>query len=368
MSIETPTPKRTRRFVSKVPQEPGAPGFGPSMPTCGNDLIGLWDLPAEAIKGARLKIARTIPMSQKLELVRDCTVQDYSMESVAHSYGPGEYQIILNPGPMGAWGGKSARLTISADYARESGFSVYQEPPPAAQAPRFSDLRSVNESARALQTGQAFTPEIMAQLIETTAARVAAQMKPAAAPDPMQVMGPMVQMMTFLQTMQKSAVDQALALAGMKTKPEPADDDEGDSWPSVIREALPMLGEIGKGLMSRSAPVAGQVQTIQPEPQEAPAVSVPLSQDEIRHFAPAVAMLKPYANMVGTIIGKVARGEDASADLASFIPNRMHPLMIEFSEVAKQRGPAVLAILAPELATDKALACIVGIGEILSEV
>lgn len=367
--IEEPKPKRTRRFVSKVPQEPGVAGFGPAMPTCGNDLIGLWELPQEAIKGARLKIARTIPMSQKLELVRDCTVQDYSMESIAHSFGAGEYQIILNPGPMGAWKGKSARLSISTDYARECGFSVYQEPAPAPAPPRFSELRSLRETAQAIETGQGFTMEKMAGLMETMIERVAERMKPAAPPpDPLAGMSNMLQIMNLMRGEQERSVEMALKMMNLRGpgRGSDDDDDEGDSWPSVIREAIPAVTQALSAMTNRGPAPA---QTIEPEPNpEESAVSVPLSQDEIRHFAPAVAMLKPYAGMVKTVIDKARRGEDAAPDLASFIPVRMHPLMIEFSEVTKARGPQVLAILAPELATEKAAACIVQIGKILREV
>ncbi len=360
--------KRTRRF-SKIEREPSTRGFAPAMPTCGNDLIGLWDLPPEAVTQARLKIGRSIPMSQQLELVRDCTVQDYSLESVAHTFGPGEFQLVLNPGPGGAWPGKSARIIVSKDFARECGFSPYMDPPPAPAAPRFSELRSIQESAKAMNEGGAITPQVMAQLLETVADRVAERLRPSApAADPLAGMASMVQMMTFMQGIQKSAMDQALLMAGMRN-PVAHEPEEEDSWPSVLREAIPVLGQIGQGLLSRTAPAPIQAAPIQEQPHqvEETQIMVPMNSDEIKHFATVVGMLKPYSAMILTILSKVQRGEDASGDLASFIPARMAPTMIEFADMAEARGAAVLSILDPALATEKALACVVGIGAILRD-
>lgn len=368
LETESPKPKRSRRF-SQIEREPAAKGFAPSMPTCGNDLIGLWDLPHEAVTQARLKIGRNIPMSQQLELVRDCTVQDYSLESVAHTFGPGEYQLVLNPGPGKAWPGKSARIIVSKDFARECGFSPYAEPAAAPAPPRFSELRSIQESTRAMNEGGAFTPQVMAQLLETVADRVAERLRPSSpAADPLAGMASMVQMMTFMQGIQKSAMDQALLMAGMRNPVTPEPEEE-DSWPSVLREAIPVLGQIGQGLLSRAAPAPAPAPTPQETPQpEENKIMVPMNSDEIKQFSSVVGMLKPYSALILTILSKVRTGGEASADLASFVPDRMRGTMIDFADLAETRGAEVLALLDPALATEKGLDCVVGIGRILREV
>jgi hypothetical protein len=367
MALETEKPPRKKhesRFV-KVNTETGVQGFQASMPTCGNDLIGLWDLPQEAVTQARLKIARTIPMSTKLELVRDCTVQEYSLESVARSFGKGEYQIILNPGPQGLWLAKSARITVSEEYARECGYTVFVAPP---AAPRFSELRSIQETTQAMQQGQAMTPQVMVQLMETMIERVAERMKPAAPPDPMAGMGTMIQMMTFMNGIQSSAMETALKLAGLKNPTAPERDEE-DSWPGVIREALPTLGELAKGFMARIP---------QPQPPAAPMpnpqtiegdqpVSVPLSQDEMQSFAPMVALLKPHANVIVQLI-KLKHSDDAAMEMASFIPEPMADQVVRFAELVSTRGAEVLNLIDPDLATEKGRECVIKIGELLREV
>lgn len=378
MALETGEPEQPkgrrlggRRGNPKMPQVADEPtrGYGPSVPTCGNDLIGLWDLPQEAITQARLKITREVPMSNRQELVGECTVQDYSMEWVAHKYGKGSYEIILNPGPGGMWPGKRAKILVSEAYARECGFTPFEvvTVPPA---PRISELRSMKETAQVMQQGGAMTPEVLAQLLETAITRTAERLRPPTPPpDPMASLTPMFQMMTFIQTMQKGAVDQALALAGMRAKleaPEPGDDDD-ISWPGLFKAALPTLGQIGQALASRVAPAP--VQEIAPEPiqpKEQP-VEVPMTQAEIERFAAAVALLKPYAKMIVTIVTKSKNGADAAADLASFIPDRLAPDVVAYAQLAAERGPAVLALLDPGLTTEKGLACIVEIGRILSE-
>ena len=366
MSIETEKPprkKREARFVA--PREPIASGYAANMPTCGNDLIGLWELPEVAVTQAKLKVARSIPMSQKMELLSECTVQEFSLESVARRFGAGEYQIILNPGPMGAWGAKRATINVSPKYADESGFSVYQAPAPPPIAPRFAELRSIQETSQAMQNGQAMTPQVMVQLMETMIERMAERMKPAPAPDPMAGMGTMMQMMTFMSTIQNGAMETALKLAGMKNPVAEPDEEEG--WPSLLREALPMVSDLGKAFISR-IPAPAQAQS---EPkivnQEEQQVSVPLSDDEIKQFLPMVAMLKPHAGLIVKLVS-IKAPEQAAVELAAFIPEPMRPAMILFAEMAEQRGAEVLNLIDPGLNNPKGLSCVVEIGEILRQV
>jgi hypothetical protein len=365
LDVEGPTrKKREPRFVP--PREAGAPGFGPSMPTCGNDLIGLWELPEQAVTQAKLKVGRAMPMSTKLELLHECTVQEYSLESVARKHGPGEYQIILNPGPMGAWGMKKATINVSQKYADENGFAVFQAPPMLPAAPRFSELRSIQETTQAMQAGQAMTPAVMVQLMETMVERVAERLKPPPPVDPMAGMGTMVQMMTFMNTIQNGAMETALKLAGLKNPV--AEPDDEDSWPGVIREALPALSQLAQGFMSRLPAPQGQAQ---PQPQviepEGEPMAVPLSQDEMNQFAPMVAMLKPHAALIVKLVS-IKAPEQAAAELATFIPGPLRGLMVHYADLCKQRGKDALALIDPALVSDKGWYTVVEIGKILREV
>lgn len=176
----------------------------------------------------------------------------------------------------------------------------------------------------------------------------------------------MLQIMSLMRGEQERSVEMALKMVGLRNPVPIADDDEDekDDWPSVIREALPMLGQIGQGLISRAAPAPAPAPTLSTqEPEET--VSVPLSQEEITHFAPAVAMLRPFAGMIVTILEKSKRGEDAAPDLAGYIPGRLVPLVIQYAEAAKTRGAEVLALIDPALVTEKGLGCMVEIGNIL---
>jgi len=355
------TPRR-RGQAKHIEREPGIQGFVASMPTCGNDLMGLWSLPPEALTQARLKICRQIPMSQKVSLIRDCMVQEYSMESVANAYGAGEYRIILNPGPAGTWGGKTAIINIAPEYARECGFNPM--PIDSAPAPRISQLRSIQEATQSMDRGQAMTPAAMAQLMETMIERVAERMRPAVpAVDPLQNM---IQMMTFVQGLQKSSLDQALALAGLN-RPQ-AEESESEGWLGVARELAPVASSFLSGLIQprQAAPVpATEPREVNPQANQGGALNINATEDELKPFAGAIAMLRPFAGIISRKVAGTPTGQEAARELADFIPPGLIDAMIGFSKLVTAKGPSVLAVIDSDLVNAKGAACVAEIGKIL---
>lgn len=118
MSDEAPKKKRTYSKRVILPDGRTSPVVVPlampMLPTSGADLMALWELPREAWNGTLIKVTRPKYGSQQLELVTETTIEDYSMQSIARNYGPGDYILLLNPGPGGTWKKRESKVPISA--------------------------------------------------------------------------------------------------------------------------------------------------------------------------------------------------------------------------------------------------------------
>ena len=394
----TPTPapegaKKKRVYQRRIVNGTTAPDskFQPLSPTCGQDLMGAWQLPARAWNGARLKVCRKIYGSNQLELIRETTLEDYSMDAIARENGSGEYDLIWPSDPGKEWGPHSCRINVSAEYAQAAGWSAMPviKPP----APRVADVRAYDDMSQALQMpNSSFTPATLAQMMETIARNTAEQMRQFAPPpappvDPMARFQEMFSLFDMLEKRQDSKFEKMLAFIGQKS-PAAEAAAEPMSWqamliPAVV-EALPTIAEAAKAIFAprQVVPTVGnhppqsinqapavpaapaEVHTMAKEPET---VQVPMSQDEINHFAPAVAMLRPFAGIVVDTIEKSENASAAAEHLADYIPGKLDPLMIDLATMAKARGAEVLAIIDRRLCTEKGLACVLAIGNLLSQ-
>lgn len=382
MSAELEPTRETRgKRIVKPPKlrpdidhTPDGNAFLGNAATCGNDLLGMWELPAEAMTHAKLKVTRQIYGTKQYELISDQAVRDYDLSAVAQQYGPGEYLLILNPGPRGSWPRRNTKVIVSADYARNAGFDPYPvpEPPRAAPvAPRFSEIRSVQESGRALEQGQTLTPAMLGQLLETLGDRIAARVAP-----PAPVVDPMANMMMmfkFFQEMNANSVTQALTLAGLKNPAPIPEGPEETDWLGVVKELAPAALEIAKGIFHRPAPVEAPAAPREVNPEAAPTQEapepmrqeIPMTNEEAAPFAGAVAMLRPFAGIMVRMLDRVPKGEMCADEIAGFIPERLEGQVIDLARYTAERGPAVLGIIDTQLATPKAAACMLAIAEIL---
>jgi len=90
----------------------------------------MWELRPEAWEEGRLKINQLQPMTSTQALVATMTIAAYDMAQVAAQYGPGTYTLILSPNAQQLWGTKTARVNISPEFARTSGYQTFREPAP----------------------------------------------------------------------------------------------------------------------------------------------------------------------------------------------------------------------------------------------
>ena len=81
---------------------------------------------------------------------------------------------------------------------------------------------------------------------------------------------------------------------------------------------------------------------------------IPATEAEIRPFASAIAMLRPF---VPQILGMLQHETDdarVAEDLAAFVPGPLAGTVANFAQLTMQRGPAILGLLDPALQTERA--------------
>ena len=366
-STEPKAPKEEARGRRNAPKIPGERGFMPGQPTNGADLMALWDLPQSAYDSGRLKVSRKKYMTSELEIVGESTISGYSMRQISHDFGPGDFYLNLSADPGRLWGLHNCKVIIAPEYAAANGFQVYaheRNPEPVGMS-RVSDANALSATAMALSGEQPVTVRDLAALVEMVSDRTAdaiARKMPAGAPpmsgDPMQFFGAV---MTMQSNMEERAFKMAERFAGVRSEPAEAPESSfmGDLMkvvPAILAAFAPKTPPPNVQPMRPALQDGGyQPEVADPAapaaPEARPAVQVPMTQAEIDGFAMTIGMLNPY---IGHVVQAIAGDADltpAAAELADFIPPKLEDQVKDLDKLVNERGPAVLAILAPELAT-----------------
>jgi hypothetical protein len=319
-------------------------------------------------------------MTSELELVAESNIAGYSMQMIAHDFGPGEYFLNLSADPQKLWGLKNCKVIIAPEYASSNGFQVYpvqRQPEPAMS--RVSEANALQATASALQGDKPVTIRDLAGLVEMVADRTAeaitrrSQQAPPMTGDPMQFFGAVLQMQT---TMEDRAVRMAERLSGLKV-PEP--EEKEDSFAGGLMKLVPAI------LQAFAPKPAAPTQNIQPAAtiQEAPSippmanpntanlerevVQVPMTQVEIDQFGTAIAMFQPYLPHVISRIGGEGDLTPVAEELVDYIPPKIEEQLINLDKLVTERGQLCLAILSPDLATHRGADLIHKIALILSQ-
>lgn len=358
--------------------------FVPTQPTCGRDLMAIWDLPPAAWEGCSVKINRKIVGTHKQSLVSEVAVCDFNIGSIAGQFGPGTYQVVLLPVIGQSWKMRNAMVTISPEFAAKNGYANFQtEPAPQ----RVSEVNALLTAANAMKQGQAMNPMDLAQLVETVSERTASTLANQLAPilkqlTPMQNqqsqgMG-IDSMMTFLarmDEMQDRRMDRYLRVAGMK--PINQEDEPEEPWyKEVVREAVPILGDLVSMLAGRSGnQEPGQVepehvqQPQQVAPQAAkppePKIQVPLTEEEMRKFSTSAGMLRRYVPEIIEALRVGKNVKKTGEELSKYVPSIFSGDLKALAKLTQERGPNVLAIISPHLANDVGAQLLVCIAEML---
>lgn len=357
------SPKKVRK-PRTPPTVPGEGSFAPIMPTNSRDILAVWALPVQALREGRLKITRNQYATNVKELIRECSVEDYDLKSIARDFGPGDYFLYLSPSPQRTWGMHNCKISVAPEYAESAGYQMY----PIETRPRVVDTAQLSQVATAMQSDKPLTVGDMTLLIKTVVDEVRRSEPQPSAPVVPMGMSEMMGLWESLGKIQREAEDRALRLT-RRLEPEPRNDDEGDSITGMLMKALPAFLT---AFTPRPQPAQAPPVVLNPSPdppQEEPpmTISVPLTQEEASRFSSGIAMLRPFA---GTIVAMMERTTDDAAiaqELASYVPGRLEEQLIDLASLVDERGNAVLGIIDPRLQTVRGANVMRGIARVLTQ-
>ena len=316
--------------------------------------MALWELPPAAHRGGRLKVSRKRYPTNELELLAEMTVAEYNLRQLAHDFGPGELYLLLSADPQKLWGLHNCKLAVAPEYAAAAGFQSYPvAQPPVPYMPRINEANALQATANALAgTDRPLTVRDLAQLVEMVADRTAetmARRNPATQlqGDPMQFFGSVLQMQNV---MQENAIRMAERLSGR----EPLDEPKESNYVQEILQHLPTLLQAFKRPDPPNPPQT-QVPSapIQETPSMQPPIQVPMTEEEIQSFSMASGMLGPWVPHILNALEHEPDTQKVAADLERFIPPALEQQLINLAKLSAERGPAVLGVLAPDLANPR---------------
>jgi hypothetical protein len=359
------------------PRLPGERGFQPGQPTNGPDLIATWELPSQAHTSGRLKVSRKKYPTGELELLAEMLVQDYNLTRLAHDFGPGEFYLLLSADPQQLWKMRNCKIIVSPEYAAQAGYQTYppERQPVQSYMPRISEANALQAAAGALGGDRPLTVRDLAQLVEMVSDKTAeaiqrrqAQQLPPMQGDPMQFFGAVLKM-------QQSMEDRAFQVAerllnGRADNPEPAE----SSFSKDIMGLVPLLLAAFKKPEPplspiQRAPIVGEGPApIQEAPPMQPQIQIPMTEDEAARFSLAVNMLRPWVPHIVQAMAQEPDTAKVAADFERFIPPALEQQLTDLDRLAQERGPAVLALIHPDLATSRGAELIQKIAVILTQV
>lgn len=359
-----PTPRRGRPPKAPRAKEGGRDMYIPGMPTNGLDLMALWELPKEAYEGGRLKIMRRKYASLELELIHESDVAGFNLSNLAREFGPGDYHIQLSSDRQQLWRAKNCKCSVSAQYAASMGYQDFAKQP-VATVSRISEARALQATAGALDGSRPITIGDLASLVEMVADKTAQAMN-RAAPAPTQPPMGIDAMLMFWKAMNEmttAAEDRTLKLAGMFMNGKVTAPDEEKPEPGFmdgILKSLPALLEIFvKPAQVQTQTVATPAIRTEPAPEPPPApveapVQVPMTEEEMKPFAAAIFMLRPFVTMIVDGLKAGHSIPDLAKEFADYVPWKLEDAVIELAKITRERGPNVLGIISAQLQTPQA--------------
>jgi hypothetical protein len=239
--------------------------------------------------------------------------------------------------------------------------------------PRISDANTLQTTATALAMDRPLTVRDLAQLMEMMADKTAEAMT-RRNPAP-QLQGDPMNFFQACLTMQQTMEDRAFKVAErLMNGRGPTDEPPEPSFANEMMKLIPtMLAAFKRpDPPTPPGPAAQAIYAQEPPPLQEPAmtpqepqIAIPLSQQEAEQFSLAVAMLRPWVPHIMNALGTEPDTTKVAQALERFIPPALEGQLSDLNKLAQERGPAVLALISPELATPRGVELVTRIVSII---
>lgn len=344
------------------PEPPPAPPerFAPPMPDNGRELMMTWEVPAEDWETLTIKTQRFKPGTQQLELLFSCLPRDWYLETVAERYGPGSYRIAAGPGPYRT---KNTTVTISREYAADSGYQPAPQMPPPVDPQQMMAARTAQQA----MSGPV-DPIALAQMIQTAVDTALAKVQPKTETSALEMI---MKGFEMANTMTTRSMEAARGMMGITAPAEMTP----KGWAEVALELGPSLLATLQTAMAAPRPAGpppaarGTLATHQPPPTGAPTMPPePPPQAFPEPPAETVALLRimqQYAPMLRARLESPQTPEDLAGQLAGLLGADLDPSVLATADHVAIHGPGILGNASPALVTDKAAAVLAAWAQIL---
>jgi hypothetical protein len=331
------------------------------------------------VRVQRKKISNGISTGD-LEVIGVFSIMDYNMETIAKTFGPGEFYLYMSPSPQKLWTVHSCKISVAPEFAVNAGFRPFGERAP--DMPRLADIRTLDSMAKALEPGRSVTLGELGNFAETIVEQTVRRLQPPPPPQAYAAQGGsppgMEQVIGFWNVMERIRADSqkdtlAMIKAAQGGRVDSGDDEEKDPFVAIIAEGMKALPGLLKLFIPQGIPAPQE-----PPPQPALAEAAPqtlediavisnLTVSELARFRPMVNMLLPF---IPTLLDMLEKNPDAKAiagELVDWIPPAAGDLLVELAGFVVTRGQAVLSIIDPRLVNDQGAALIKELAAILVE-
>lgn len=336
-----------------------------SCPMIADELATQWGIGTDDVETVTVKILRQILGTREQEFMGELPLVDYRGAEVAGRFGPGTYYLRPASGPYER---HSTKLPISDKFARDSGWGRVPRAS-IAETAAAQTIMSASEGATDPKALLLAMSQMMDSKLEDF--RRTAPMGPIAAPansfeGAEQEMARVERMMGFMERLEARAVETVQRRMGVVNE-----DKAPESNTNILLSLLPKALEIVGSLMAPQRPLNPAPQSQQaspalaespapPPPQPAPPQPAPppeaipmLTKSETKSIQGAVAMLRPFAANLMSMVRTQATNEQIIGELAGYIPPSLYESLSALGLIVEAKGAAVLAHIHPELATDR---------------
>lgn len=342
--------------------------FSPALPDDGRELMMAWEVPTEDWDKLTIKTTQFDPGIQRLRLLRSSLVTEWFLRDVAADFGPGTYKIQAGPG---LYRGRNSTITVSQEYARESG---WESAPPMPVAPQTPVEIQAQRTFRDATLG-AVDPVNLAAMIQVAVDNAIQKAQPRQEINPIDLVLRGFQMANEMTT---KSMETARGMLGINQPETMAQPTWADVAMGVVKELPTIMGALGSAMAAtRPTPMT----PTQPPPQTQQREAIQMKpetptgpEEQIKQLPPPppatiplLKMLKQFWPMLQPHLDGPAEPEVLAQELSGLAGPNLDPAVHATAEHLKQYGSSILGHAVPQLMTsDKAASVIIHWSDLLA--